>query len=124
MSANENPPRRIGRAVVRGISYALIGAFVTSVIAALALMLVRNYGGVRQVFQTLMALRLYGYAVQFVLIAALWWKWDQVVNWLVDRKTLPEAARVLLLERRHRWMLCLFLFEVFMFIFTTPTGVN
>ncbi|RTL26883.1 MAG: hypothetical protein EKK47_20365 [Burkholderiales bacterium] len=124
MATNEQPSRKVGRAVFKGVSYALIGIVIAAAISTLALIMVRNYGGVRQVVHTLMSLRLYGYAIQFSLIATLWWKWDHIVNWMVDRKTLPEAARPLLLARRHRWMLSLFLFEVFMLVFTTPTGVN
>ena len=115
-----DPRRGIGRAVRRALAFALLGVLCATALAGVGLLLTRHAGSLAGAMHTLLSFRLYAYAIQFALIGLLWWKWVPLIDHLVARKTIPHAARTPLVQRRHRWLVTLFLFEVVMFVFTTP----
>ena len=115
-----DPQRGVGRTVRRALAFALLGVLCVTVLAGVGLLLTRHVGSLTSVMNALLSYRLYAYTIQFALIGLLWWKWVPLIDRLVAGKTIPHGARDPLVQRRHRWLLTLFLFEVVMFVFTTP----
>jgi hypothetical protein len=112
--------RGTGRLVLRALLLTLLGLFFATTLAGVGLLLSRNAAGLTSVMRALLSFRPYAYAIQFALIGLLWWKWAPLIDYLVDKNTIPPAARDELVQRRNRWLLTLFVFEVIMFVFTTP----
>lgn len=114
------PPRPAWRSAAK----ALAALAVAAILATVALVAIRHLGGVENLLRAVKALRVYGYSIQFGLIALLWWRWAAVVEWVGAKLALPQEARLMLLARRHTWTLVLVAFQAFLFIFTAPPGAR
>lgn len=116
------PKYRVRKALFRGIVYGLLTTLACAVLIIFAVVSLRSAGALQATLRAMEIITPYAVSFRLALYAALWWRWQRAVDWVIARGWFSSSARDILVQRRNKWVCTLVGLEILMFLMARPTA--